>query len=113
MSQRKRSRIGWRPSYEITLAGGVATKLFASAGAGGVALTVWALRASGLAQEEVATGMVCYEILDYSVYMAALVIVGSGLWLGVLSGHAPIGVTLIPAAFGAGVIELVLSMSAA
>lgn len=107
------SRVGWRASYEITLAGGVATKLFAAAGAGGVALTVWALRASGLAQEEVATGMVCYEILDYSVYMAALVIVGLGLWLGVLSGSAPIGVTLIPAAFGAVVIALVLSMSAA
>jgi uncharacterized protein (TIRG00374 family) len=106
------SRIGWRASNEITLAGGVATKLFATAGAGGVALTVWALRASGLAPEEVATGLVCYEILDYSVYMAALVIVGSGLWLGVFSGQAPIGVTLIPAAFGVGVIALVLSMTA-
>jgi uncharacterized protein (TIRG00374 family) len=107
------SRIGWRASYEITLAGGVATKLFATAGAGGVALTAWALRASGLAQQEVATGLVCYEILDYSVYMAALVIVGLGLWLGVFSGPAPIGVTLIPAAFGAAVIALVLSMTAA
>jgi uncharacterized protein (TIRG00374 family) len=110
---RPESRIGWRASYEITLAGGVATKLFATAGAGGVALTAWALRASGLAQEEVATGLVCYEILNYSVYMAALVIVGSGLWLGVFPGHAPIGVTLIPAAFGAAVIALVLSMAAA
>jgi uncharacterized protein (TIRG00374 family) len=107
------SRIGWRASSEITLAGGVATKLFATAGAGGLALTAWALRASGLAQQEVATGLVCYEILDYSVYMAALVIVGSVLWLGVISGPAPIAVTLIPAAFGAVVIALVLSMTAA
>ena len=107
------SRIGWRASCQITLAGGVATKLFAAAGAGGVALTAWALRASGLAQQQVATGLVCYEILDYSVYMAALVIVGLGLWLGLFSGPAPIGVTLIPAAFGAAVIALVLSMGAA
>ena len=35
------SRIGWRESYEITMAGLAATRLFAAAGAGGVALTAW------------------------------------------------------------------------
>src|SRR3978361_416301 len=44
---RGRSRIGWRASYEITMAGLAATRLFASAGAGGVALTAWARRRSG------------------------------------------------------------------
>jgi hypothetical protein len=48
---RPASRIGWQASYEITLAGGVATKLFATAGAGGVTLTVWALHAAGLGEE--------------------------------------------------------------
>src|SRR4029077_16989141 len=43
-----RSGMGWRASYEITLAGAAATKLFATAGAGGVTLTVWALRSAGL-----------------------------------------------------------------
>jgi uncharacterized protein (TIRG00374 family) len=103
-------RIGWRSSYQITLAGGVATKVLAAAGAGGVALTVWALRASGLAEEEVATGMVSYEILNYAVYMAALAIAGFGLWLGAFAGHAPIGITLIPALFGTAVIVIVLSI---
>jgi hypothetical protein len=79
---------GWRASYEITLAGAAATKLFATAGAGGVTLTVWALRSAGLGADQVATGMVSYEILNYAVYMAALAIVGLGLWLGVFSGHA-------------------------
>jgi putative heme transporter len=104
-------RIGWRSSYQITMAGGVAAKLFATAGAGGVALTVWALRASGLAADEVASGMVCYELLNYAVYMAALAVAGFGLWLGVFEGPAPIGVTLIPAIFGTAVIVIVLSMS--
>ncbi len=45
---RGRTRIGWRASYEITMAGLAATRLFASAGAGGVALTAWALRRSGM-----------------------------------------------------------------
>ncbi len=39
---RGKSRIGWKESYEITMAGVAATRLFAAAGAGGVALTAWA-----------------------------------------------------------------------
>ena len=101
--------IGWRISFEITLAGGAATKILATAGAGGIALTVWALRAAGLA-DEVATGMVCYEIVNYGVYMAALVVGGFGLWFGVFAGHAPVGVTLIPALFGLAVIVIVVAM---
>ncbi|MBV9416649.1 MAG: flippase-like domain-containing protein, partial [Solirubrobacterales bacterium] len=104
------NRVGWDVSYEITLAGGAATKIFATAGAGGIALTVWALRAAGLPAAEVATGMVCYEILTYGVYMAALAIFGFGLWFGVFTGTAPIGVTLMPALFGLAVITIVVSM---
>ena len=105
------NRVRWRASTQITLAGDAATKLFATAGAGGVAVTLWALRASGLTEEAVGTGMVCYEILNYSVYMAALAICGFGLWFGALAGPAPIGVTLIPAIFGTAVIVIVLSMT--
>ena len=92
------------------LAGAAATKLVATAGAGGIALTVWALRGYGLSGAEVATGMVCYEILTYGVYMAAMAICGFGLWLGVFSGPAPVGLTLIPAVFATVVIVIVLSM---
>jgi uncharacterized protein (TIRG00374 family) len=102
--------MGWLVSYEITLAGGAATKIFATAGAGGIALTIWALRATGLPADEVATGMVCYEILTYGVYMGALVVGGLGLWLGVFAGKAPLGLTLIPALFGLAVITIVVSM---
>ena len=45
---RGHGRIGWRESYQITMAGLAATRLFAAAGAGGVALTAWALRRSGM-----------------------------------------------------------------
>ena len=107
------SRVRWQASTQITLAGGAATKLFATAGAGGVAVTVWALRASGLTEQSVATGMVCYEILNYSVYMVALAVCGFGLWSGVLAGAAPIGLTLIPAIFGTAVIVIVVAMSVA
>src|SRR5581483_5859303 len=46
---RDQSRIDWSESYQITMAGLAATRLFAAAGAGGIALTAWALRRSGLA----------------------------------------------------------------
>ena len=103
-------RIGWAASYQITMAGTVATKVLAAAGSGGVALTVWALRAAGLPPSVVATRMVGFEIVNYGVYMAALVIAGFGLWIGLFDGSAPAGLTLIPALFGVGVIVLVLSM---
>jgi uncharacterized protein (TIRG00374 family) len=105
-----RDRVGWRLSCDITLAGSAATKLLATAGAGGVALTVWALRSDGLPADDVATGMVCYDILTYLVYMMTLAIVGFGLWLGLFPGPAPLGITLIPAIFGTVVITVVGSM---
>jgi uncharacterized protein (TIRG00374 family) len=104
------NRVGWRISTEITMAGGVATKLVATAGAGGIALTVWALRGVGLSATEVATRMVCYEILTYAVYMAALAVGGLGLWFGVFAGPAPIWLTLVPALFGVATIVIVASM---
>src|SRR5271165_1434907 len=103
-------RIGLKASYQITMAGGGATKLFAAAGSGGVALTVWALRASGLASATVAQEMVCFEIVNYAVYMLALAICGLGLWIGLFAGSAPFWLTLVPALFGLVVIAVVLSM---
>src|SRR6185312_3820834 len=79
-------RIGLRASTEITFAGHAATRLFASGGAGGVALTAWALRRAGMARAEVAARMTTFLVLLYSVYMAALVIGGLGLAVGLLPG---------------------------
>jgi uncharacterized protein (TIRG00374 family) len=104
------SRIGMRASYEITMAGHAATRLFASAGAGGVALTAWALRRSGMETRQVAARMITFLVLLYSVYMAALVIGGVGLATGILPGDAPLAMTLAPAALGAVVIAVVALM---
>ncbi|MGZ5309051.1 MAG: hypothetical protein ACXWDQ_01205, partial [Solirubrobacterales bacterium] len=38
----------WKESYEITMAGLAATRLFSAGGAGGLVLTYWALRKAGL-----------------------------------------------------------------
>jgi uncharacterized protein (TIRG00374 family) len=104
------SRIDMRASYEITLAGHAATRLFASAGAGGVALTAWAMRRSGMERHEVGSRMVTFLVVLYSVYMAALVVAGIGLWAGVFPGDSPVAVTLVPAALAGVVIGAVASM---
>ena len=65
------TRVGWRESAQITLAGTVASKLFAAAGAGGVALTVWALNAAGLRPRTIARRMIAFELLLYSVFAGA------------------------------------------
>ena len=103
-------RIGWKASYQITMAGVVATKLFAAAGAGGVALTVWALRASGLSVRSVARRVLTFEFFLYGVYAGALVLFGAGLRTGLFSGRAPWTLTVVPAILGAIVIAVLLSI---
>src|SRR5579875_2429671 len=103
-------RVGWGSSYQITLAGAVATKLLAAGGAGGIALTVWALLAAGLSAKSVARRMTSFELLLYGVFMLALVIFGGGLAVGLFPGNAPQALTVVPAIFGAVVIALAVSM---
>jgi putative heme transporter len=107
----ERSRIDWRASYQITMAGLAATRLFAAAGAGGIALTAWAARRSGMGPRTVACRMVAFLALLYGVFMATLVIGGVGLYVGVIPGQGPFAITIVPAIFGAVVIALFLALS--
>ncbi len=108
---RGHSRIDWRASYQITMAGLAATRLFAAAGAGGIALTAWALRRSGIEREVVACRMIAFMALLYAVYMGALVLDGLGLYLGLFAGPNPFALTIVPAIFGAVVIAIFLMVS--
>jgi len=101
--------VGLRRSLEITLAGVAATRLLATAGAGGVVLTGWALRRSGMARAAVLSGLTTFLVALYSVYMAALVVTGLGLHFGLLPGPAPFALTVVPAVFGALVIAVGLA----
>ncbi len=90
-------RIGWQESYEITMAGLLATRLFAAAGAGGVALTAWALRRSGMAPRLVACRMVAFVVLLYAIYAGSLIIDGIGLATGLFPGGGSFAITIVPA----------------
>ena len=104
-------RITWSASYQITMASVAATRLFATAGAGGVVLTAWALRRSGMGRRLVACRMIAFLALLYLVFMGSLVIFGVGLRLGIFNGSAPFAVTVIPAIFGASVIVIAMAMA--
>ena len=105
------TRIGWRASYEITMAGLAATRLFAAGGAGGIALTAWALRRAGMPRRKVADKTLAFLILTYAVYMVALVVMGFGIYFGLLPGPAKFAVTVLPAIFGLSVIVIALALS--
>jgi uncharacterized protein (TIRG00374 family) len=93
-----RERLDWRTSYQITLAGLAATRLFSAGGAGGIALTYWALRRAGMGARATALRMVAFLVLLYTVYLIALVVCGIFLRIGLFPGPSPVGMTIVPAA---------------
>jgi uncharacterized protein (TIRG00374 family) len=95
-------------SYQITMAGLAATRLFSAGGAGGILLTYWALRKAGMERRQSVCRMIAFLVLLYSVYMLALVVFGILLRTGVLPGDAPLSVTVIPAALAGAAIVIVL-----
>ncbi|MGI9557440.1 MAG: lysylphosphatidylglycerol synthase transmembrane domain-containing protein [Solirubrobacterales bacterium] len=106
--------IAWGEAARITMAGVAASRLLAVAGAGGIALTAWALRRRiGMPHRLVAARMSAFFLLLYGVYMAALGISGLGLRIGVFSGPAPFGLTVVPSSFGFAVIGITLLVAAA
>jgi uncharacterized protein (TIRG00374 family) len=107
-----RERLDVRASYQITMAGLAATRVFSAAGAGGIVLTYWALRKAGMPRRRSACRMVAFLVLTYSVYLVALIVFGVLLRTGVLPGDDPAGGTIVPAAVAAVVLVLLLAVAA-
>jgi uncharacterized membrane protein YbhN (UPF0104 family) len=80
-----------KDSYDIALGGTAATRLLPTAGLGGAAVTVWALRARGMGSRELTERLLAFFVILYAVYVAALlgcgVAIGTGL-VHVTSGSA-------------------------
>jgi uncharacterized protein (TIRG00374 family) len=107
----ERVRLRWKDSYDITMAGLAATRVFSAGGAGGIALTYWALRKAGMPRKETASRMVAFLVLLYAVYMATLLINGILMSSGVFTVPAPAGLTIVPAAIAGGLILIFLLMA--
>ena len=91
-------RLRWLETYEINMAGVAATRLFSAGGAGGIALTYWALRKAGMARRDAAKRMVAFLSLQYAFYPIALIVFGVLLRTGVLNGKNSVELTIVPAA---------------
>ena len=91
-------RLKWIETYEINMAGVAATLLFSAGGAGGVALTYWALRKAGMARREVGRRMIAFVSLHYLFYPFALILFGVLLRTGVMNGKGSVELTIVPAA---------------
>jgi uncharacterized protein (TIRG00374 family) len=90
-------RLTWQETYEINMAGLAATRLFSTGGAGGIAITYWALRRAGMVRREVACRMVAFLGLQYVFYPLAVIVFGILLRTGVLPGKDSVELTIIPA----------------
>ena len=82
-------RVGMRESAQITFAGAAATRLLPTAGAGGLALALWALRQAGLRSRAATRTLLVFLVLLYSVFLAAIVLSGAALALGLVRAHGP------------------------
>jgi uncharacterized protein (TIRG00374 family) len=99
-----------RESFQVTLAGLAATRLFSTGGAGGIVLTAWALRRAGMSRRAVADRTIAFLVLTYLVYTLSIVIFGYGLRLGIFPGENPFGLTVVPATIALAVTVIGLSI---
>ena len=105
-------RVGTRESAQITLAGAAATRLLPTAGAGGAALTLWALRRAGLMPRAAARTLLVFLVVLYSVFLTAIVLAGAILALGLVNSRGPAALSAIPAGLAMLGIALCLALAA-
>jgi uncharacterized membrane protein YbhN (UPF0104 family) len=104
VGRRASARLGLRESTQITLGGAAATRLLPTAGAGGAALTLWALRRSGLSTRGATRTLLTFLVLLYSVFLGSVAVTGTLL---AIEGE-PLGLTALPAALATAGILLPL-----
>jgi uncharacterized membrane protein YbhN (UPF0104 family) len=105
-------RIGPRESAQITLGGTAASRLLPTAGVGGAALTLWALRRSGLDTRTATRTLLAFLVVLYSVFFVAVAVSGALLASGVAANDGPFALSAVPAAAAALIIALGLAIGA-
>ena len=91
------AQMSWALCYEIAMAELAANSLLPAGGAGGLALGVWALRQAGMPTSHIARRSVAFFVVTSAANFAALVLVGLGVFVGLLAGRGSPALTLVPA----------------
>lgn len=102
------ARLGLRESAQVTLGGAAATRLLPAGGAGGVALTVWALRRAGLDGRTAARTLLAFLVLLYAVFLGGILVAGGAIALGLAGTGGPLVLSAVPAT-GAALAIVVVS----
>lgn len=104
------TRMNWRLSSEIGLAELGANAVLPTGGAGGLALGAWALRRRGMETDQIARRSVAFFLLTSVPNVLGVIIIGSGLALGVFEGSTNLWLTALPALVAAGAIIATLAI---
>ena len=91
------ARMPWGLSYDIAMAELAANALLPAGGAGGLALGVWALRQAGMPTDHIARRTVAFFVVTSAANFFALVLIGIGVFVGVVAGRGSAVLTLVPA----------------
>ena len=74
-------------------------------------MTAWALGRSGMSAEVIACRIVASLMIQYSAYLAAVIVSGPGLWAGVFGDGGSLAITTVAAVLAAALAAAVLSLA--
>jgi uncharacterized protein (TIRG00374 family) len=89
--------MSWALSFDIALAELAANTLMPAGGGGGLALGVWALRQAGMSIAHIARRTVAFFVVTSAANFVALLVVGLGVFAGIVAGRGSAVLTLVPA----------------
>src|SRR3954462_1203305 len=84
--ERATPRMDLRVSAQVTLAGAAVTRLLPTGGAGGVALTLWALRRTGMESRLATRTLLTFLVLLYAVFLLSIAVAGGLIAVGLGGG---------------------------
>ena len=92
VGRRATPRLDLRAGAEITLGGAAATRLLPTAGVGGAALTLWAIKKTGLGTKRAGRVLLTFLSLLYGVFLLGIAVSGAAIALGLGgdAGHAAV-----------------------
>lgn len=109
---RATERLGLRESTQVTLGGAAATRLLPTAGVGGAALTLWALRRTAMGSRRATQTLMNFLITLYSVFLVGIIASGTALAVGLAHREGPLALSIVPAVGAAFVLLFHLALAA-
>src|SRR5205085_3414416 len=101
-----------RVAHLLSLSELAVNSVISASGLGGLALGVWVLHSQGFSARTIARRSVLIFVVTSAVNMAAVILIGVPMWLGLLPGSTNAKLTLLPAAAAAAAIVATIAIAA-